>query len=140
MKRSGQHLASLSGMWKITRFLSRPAFFFHAAARADAVCPDCQSGNGQHCSSGVVHDGPVVPSMTVTDPLGIQLSRMTDPRGLDPSVKLMVPLGVPLPDTEFTMADNVTVCPNELGFGELVKPVVLPLLFTVCVMAGEAEA
>ena len=67
------------------------------------------------------------------------LSRTADPKVVEPSMKLTVPLGVPLPAVELTVTANVTVCPKPLGFGELAKLVVLPLLFTVCVRAGETE-
>jgi hypothetical protein len=44
-----------------------------------------------------------------------------------PSLKVTVPVGVPLPVVGVTVAVNVTLCPNTLGFLDDSRVVVVPV-------------
>lgn len=55
-----------------------------------------------------------------------------------PSLKVTVPVGVPAPGASaFTIAVNVTGCPNTEGLVELASDVVVLAVFTVCVKIAE---
>jgi hypothetical protein len=59
--------------------------------------------------------------------------RVPVPNVVVPSMKVTVPLAVPLPGaTALTAAVNVTDCPNTDGFTLEVKVVVVSALYTVC--------
>jgi hypothetical protein len=54
--------------------------------------------------------------------------------GVAPSLKITVPVGVPLPGADaLTVAVNVTVWPDTLGFAEEDRAVEVLSIFTVCV-------
>jgi len=60
------------------------------------------------------------------------------PKGVAPSMKVTVPLGVPAPGaTALTVAVNVTNWPNTDGWTEEVTAVVVAAWFTVWVIADE---
>jgi hypothetical protein len=55
-----------------------------------------------------------------------------------PSLNVTVPPGVPAPGAlALTVAVNVTLWPNTVGLSEVVTPVLVSALFTVCVSVGE---
>ena len=55
-----------------------------------------------------------------------------------PSLKMTVPVGVPLPgEAALTVAVKVTDWPKTEGLPQEVKPTVLADLFTTCVSAAE---
>jgi hypothetical protein len=56
----------------------------------------------------------------------------TEPSVLDPSVKMMVPAGAPVPAGPVTIAVKVTVWPNEAGFELERSVVVLAAWVTTC--------
>ena len=60
------------------------------------------------------------------------------PRVLAPSLKVTVPVGVPAPGANaFTVAVNVTCCPNNDGLVELASDVAVLAVLTVCVTIAE---
>jgi hypothetical protein len=60
--------------------------------------------------------------------------RAPEPRVVAPSLKVTVPVGVPLPGAAgATVAVKVTPCPNAEGFPDEITAVVVLALFTVCV-------
>ena len=63
----------------------------------------------------------------------------TAPKTVAPSLKVTVPVGVPLV-ASVTLAVNVTDCWNEDGLTEALTVVEVPALFTVCASAGEVLA
>jgi hypothetical protein len=59
-------------------------------------------------------------------------------RAVAPSLKVTVPVGVPLPgEAALTVAVNVTDCPKTVGLVELLSAVVLLSWLTVCVSADD---
>jgi len=68
-----------------------------------------------------------------------ELSRGAVPRVALPSVKLTLPLGIPLPPAAVTDTLREILWPKELGFGVLTSTVVVALLFIVCVVVFERE-
>src|SRR2546427_565056 len=64
--------------------------------------------------------------------------RVTVARVVAPSLKAIVPVGVPVPgDNAVTVAVKVTVCPVTDGLAEDMRTVVVPALLTVWVKFGE---
>jgi hypothetical protein len=68
-----------------------------------------------------------------------ELSRVAVPKVALPSVKLTLPLGIPLPPAAVTDALREILWPKELGFGVLTTIVVVALLLTVWLVALETE-
>ena len=62
--------------------------------------------------------------------------RVPWPRTVAPSRKVTVPAGVPVP-VDFTVAVNVTFCPNTDGSAEDVRVVVEPKALTTWITAPE---
>jgi hypothetical protein len=65
--------------------------------------------------------------------------RAVVPRLVDPSKKVTVPVGVPVPDNGETVAVKITGCPNVEGLSELTTVVVVarPGVFTNWLIAAE---
>lgn len=60
----------------------------------------------------------------------------TAPRVVPPSIKVIVPVGVPDADTGVTSAVKVTSCPKADGLTLETKPAVLEAVFTICERAA----
>src|SRR6266566_4029608 len=74
-------------------------------------------------------------SVLVTNIAWPEPSRVPVPRGLEPSLKVTVPVGVPAPGLfAVTVAVKVTGCPDTEGLAEEVTPVVVPGIVVVVVV------
>ena len=59
-----------------------------------------------------------------------EVLRLPVPSVVEPSLKVTVPVGVPAPPLDVTVAVNVTNWPNAAGFCEDVSVMLLPLWLT----------